>query len=567
MSDIIVLLCRCFGEIDQTIDLEIVREKLTKDSGISSLICADSLCIGRDIDTAISKIKESGGRKVLVGACSVLARGDQVVQKLVDEGIARSDIHLVDLREGCAWIHQNNPDGARQKALNLIDMGLAFLEHKDESDDVSVKINQEVMVIGAGPAGLAAALSLARFGVTVHLLERSSTPGGMLKLISRSYPKDDATSIRLKPYLDELEKTSHVRMYPQSKILSIKGYTGNFTVRFSSEEEELSISPGAIIIASGAMVFLPNGLFRYGEIQNVITQMELETRFKKGNVTAGNTVFIQCVGARCEERPYCSTICCPASIKNAMQIKDDNPDAEVFILHRDVMTPGSVLERYYRKALSKGIQFVRFDKDRPPVIKGDEDIESVEVYDAITGLTRTIESDLVILSTPLIPNHDNHHLAEMLDLQLDRYGFFREIYPMHPLETRMDGIFICGSARWPVSSGQAISQGEAAAMKAASVLCREEVTASTFSRVPGLKFGHARVTTDSCTGCGNCMTVCPFDAIRLQRIDRKYTYVSRVNKMRCKACGNCISVCPNGTMQIPEHNYLSVCEMIEKAFG
>ncbi|MBN2516465.1 MAG: CoB--CoM heterodisulfide reductase iron-sulfur subunit A family protein [Deltaproteobacteria bacterium] len=566
MSEITVLLCRCFGEIDQTISFATVREKLDKDSNISSSICVDSLCIGRDIDAVISQIRESGVKKVLIGACSGLARGDQAVQNLMDRGIARADIHLVDLREGCAWIHRDNPDGASQKALNLIDMGLVFLKNKDESDDVSVTMNPDVMVIGAGPAGLAAALSLGRFGITVHLLERSSTPGGMLKLITRSYPKDDATTPRLEQYLDQIEKSSFVRFYPRSKISSIKGYMGNFKVRFSSGEEEQSITPGAIIIASGAMVFLPNGLFRYGELGNVISQMELETRFKKGNVTVKNAVFIQCVGARCKDRPYCSTICCPSSIKNAIRIREDNPDTNVFILHRDVMTPGNVLEGYYIKALSRGVQFIRFAEDNPPVIKGEKIIEAVEVYDAITGHTRTIESDLVVLSTPLIPNHDNQHLAEMLDLQLDRYGFFREIYPMHPLETRMDGVFICGSARWPVSSGQAITQGEAAAMKAASVVLKGEVRAFTFSRVPGLKFGHARVTPDSCTGCGNCMAVCPFDAIRLQRIDGKYAYVSRVNKMRCKACGNCVSVCPNGTMQMPEHNYLSVCKMIEKAF-
>jgi len=138
---------------------------------------------------------------------------------------------------------------------------------------------------------------------------------------------------------------------------------------------------------------------------------------------------------------------------------------------------------------------------------------------------------------------------------------------MHPMETRMDGVFICGSARWPVSSEQAVVQGEAAAVKALAVLRQTKVNASAFSRVPGAKFGHPHVNTDSCSGCGNCVAVCPFDAICLQRIDGKYSCVSRVNKMRCKACGNCVSVCPNGTMQMPEHNYLSVCGMIETAFG
>jgi heterodisulfide reductase subunit A len=180
-------------------------------------------------------------------------------------------------------------------------------------------------------------------------------------------------------------------------------------------------------------------------------------------------------------------------------------------------------------------------------------------------MKRKLDCDLFVLSTPLVPNDDNVKLAGMLGLQIDRYGFFSEIYPLQPLETRMDGVFICGSARWPVSSDNAIIQGEGAAAKAASLLGRETVSALSLSRVPGEKFGHASVNAEKCTGCGNCVAVCPFDACRLQKMGRKS--ISRINKFKCKACGNCVSVCPNGTVQLPEHDYRAVAAMIKQAFG
>jgi heterodisulfide reductase subunit A len=116
-----------------------------------------------------------------------------------------------------------------------------------------------------------------------------------------------------------------------------------------------------------------------------------------------------------------------------------------------------------------------------------------------------------------------------------------------------------------VSSDNAIIQGEGAAAKAASLLGRETVSALSLSRVPGEKFGHASVNAEKCTGCGNCVAVCPFDACRLQKMGRKS--ISRVNKFKCKACGNCVSVCPNGTVQLPEHDYRAVAAMIKQAFG
>ena len=366
-------------------------------------------------------------------------------------------------------------------------------------------------------------------------------------------------------FVDEADKNPLIHFYAKSKIKSITGFAGDFKVQVSSSAGEHRLRVGAVILANGARVWLPHGLYRYGKLTNVITQMEMERQFIKGPREIKTAVFIQCVGARSCERPYCATMCCPSSLKNAVRIRDENPGAEVFILNRDIMTPGSILEAYYRNALAKGVQFIRFEETNPPEILGSEHVEGVEVFDSINGMKRKLDCDLVVLSTPLVPNDDNVKLAGMLGLQLDRYGFFSEIFPLHPLETRVDGVFICGSARWPVSSGQAIIQGEGAAAKAAALLGRETVSALSLSRVPGEKFGHASVNAEKCTGCGNCVSVCSFDACRLQKMGRKS--ISRVNKLRCKACGNCVSVCPNGTVQLPEHDYWALAAMIKQAFG
>jgi heterodisulfide reductase subunit A len=565
MSGIAVFLCRCFGEVKRVIDLDSLQKEAERHNDVVSSAVCESLCLADDIEKTASRIGESGADKVVIGGCSHLARGGAAVDALVERGIKRSAIGLVDLREACAWIHKDDPERATEKAWDLISMEIAGLHHRRESDDVTVSVCPEAMIVGAGPAGLSAARTLAQMGFKVHLVERGSNPGGMLNLISHVYPSDEKASEKMKTFVDEVDKNSLINFYPKAKINSITGFAGNFNVQVSSSGGEQRLRAGAVILASGARVWLPHGLYRYGKLTNVITQMELERQFIKGPREIKTAVFIQCVGARNHERPYCATMCCPSSLKNAVRIKEENPDARVFILHRDIMTPGSVLEAYYRNALAKGVQFIRFEETNPPEMLGDEHVESVEVFDSISRMKRKLECDLVVLSTPLIPNDDNVKLAHMLGLQVDRYGFFSEIYPLHPLETRMDGVFICGSARWPVSSDNAIVQGEGAAAKAAALLGSKAFSALSLSRVPGEKFGHAAVNAEKCTGCGNCVAVCPFAACRLQKMGRKS--IGRVNKLRCKACGNCVSVCPNGTVQLPEQDYRAVAAMIKQAFG
>lgn len=559
-----VFVCKCFGEIDKTIDMFALQDKLTKNASVSCVTIAETLCLKKDLRRIASVVKGSDVENVLIAACSPLSRGDTIIRGLTREGINLSRIELVDIREGCTWIHSKDRPGASEKAYNLIQMGLTSLEHRQTSQDFYIQVCPEALILGAGPAGLSAALSLARIGFQTHLVEMSNKPGGMLNLISRLYPGNERASEKLKPYLDEVESNPLIKFYPSSKTASVEGVVGDFKGYFTAAKGDYDIRAGVIVIATGSRPFIPHSLYKYGELKNVITQMELEKRLKHGAVQAKKIVFIQCVGARDQYRSYCSTICCPTSLKNAMRLLEGAPDSEICILHRDIMTPGKDLEEYYRNTLSSGVLFIRYDENMPPQITGAEQVEAVEVRDATSNIIRKINADLVVLSTPLIPNKDNGRLAGMLGLKVDRHGFFRGNEPMHPLETVRDGVLICGSGRWPVSSEQAILQGKAAAIKAASILSKGRISASSLGVLPGSTVLRAEVNLRYCTGCGNCVSVCPYEACQIQKKDEAYICV--VNKVKCKGCGSCVAVCPNGAIQIPEDNSFSIAEMLNKSF-
>lgn len=566
MPGVMVFLCRCCGRIPPTVDLSALGEKIDREEGVVAVETRDTICLPEDRAAMLRSFEDSGADRILVAACSPYGKADDVVAKLSAAcGGDRSRVRLVDIREGCAWIHRRDPVGATAKAGDLIRMNLGFLRHGKCSADAVVAVRPECMVVGAGSAGMAAALSIARAGHRVHLVERGAGMGGMLKLLSHVYPTDAGAEEKLKPSLQAISAQPLITLHAKTRVAAATGYAGDFKIRLASGTEETNLHVGAVILATGAGVWLPRGLYRYGELKGVLTLMELERRRKEGEETPRRSVFIQCVGARCPERPYCATFCCPSSIKNAALIKKEDPGAEVTILHRDIMTPGAILERYYRSALEAGVRFIRFAADAPPVVSGEGKIDSVAVFDTINGVKREIAADQVILSTPLVANADHAKLADLFHIGIDRYGFFREDYPLHPLETRQAGVFICGSARWPVASGDAAAQGEGAAMKALAILGRERLSARSLSRLPEGKLGHARIEDGFCSGCGNCVAVCPYEACALQKVGG--AFVSRVNKMRCRACGSCTSVCPNGTIQMPEHNARAVGAMIRRAFS
>jgi heterodisulfide reductase subunit A len=323
-----------------------------------------------------------------------------------------------------------------------------------------------------------------------------------------------------------------------SKVTDVKGFVGNFEVTVDKSGKTDKIPAGAIIVATGAKEWTPDGECGYGTVPGVITQLDLEKRLAKGE-RPKRVVFIQCVGSRQPGREYCSRVCCNTSLKNALRILESSPDATVSILHRDIMSSGTASEHIYRRASEKGVRFMRYGLDRPAKVSRTQNGTVVKVFDETLDEDIHLDTDLVVLATPMVAREDSRDIGKLLKVPLDKFGFFLEAHvKLRPVEFATDGIFVCGAARWPGSVNECISQGMAAAAKAAIPIRRGKVVIEAIT---------AQSDSDKCAACGNCVIACPYEAIEIVESEgRRY---AKVNETQCKGCGTCVAACPNDAMQ------------------
>jgi heterodisulfide reductase subunit A len=247
--------------------------------------------------------------------------------------------------------------------------------------------------------------------------------------------------------------------------------------------------------------------------------------------------MIQCVGSRDEERPYCSRVCCSEAIKNALKIKEINPEANIYILYRDIRTYG-FKEDYYTKARQAGIIFIRYDEEnKPEIIEGTKDILKIRVIDPVLNERLILTADLLVLSVATVPREDNEILAKMLKVPLNEDNFFLEAHvKLRPVDFATEGVFLCGLAHCPKFIEESISQANAAASRACTILSKKEILAE------GIV---ASVNENICGGCGICEVLCPYSAIKVDEEEN----VAKVNEALCKGCGTCCAACPSGAVQ------------------
>jgi heterodisulfide reductase subunit A len=525
--------------------------------------------------------------KVVVASCTPRTHEQLFRSACQEAGLNKYLFEMANIREQCSWVHSREPEKATQKAKDIVRMAVARAVHLQPQEETEVDVKDSSLVIGAGIAGLTAALSLARQGFRVYLVEKEPEMGGNLRRLHKLYPTMQEASEVLNPAVEAVRAQKNIQILESTSIMDVKGYVGNYLVTASKKGEKIEFEVGTIIVASGALDYRPpEGLHQYGVYDRVVTQHEMDQLLSKDAIgSPERVVMIQCVGsrkgeirayeleafamsdtsrilrkilkARKEEGwPYCSRICCMNAIKNAILIKERSPKTDVVILYSDLRIYKEY-EDMYSKARDLEVKFIKFiEEARPEITETPEKRLLVSVYDMLAGREVKFIGDWVVLSTPLVPHKDSVLLARTLKIPLSPEGFLMEAHlKLRPVDTQMDGIFLAGAATGPKDVPESIISAKAAVARAATLMANKKMRAEAIT---------ASVNSDLCRGCGRCEEVCEFKAIELVEVAPKVLN-ARINEISCKGCGTCSVTCPTGAITMKHFNERQVSAMVEAA--
>jgi len=555
-----VFICHCGTNIGGVVDVPSVVEYAR---ALPNVIYAENnlyTCSEGGLASIREKIAEHNLNRVVVAACTPRTHEPLFKNTCEDAGLNRYLFEFVNIREHCSWIHMHAKDDATEKAKQLVAMGVAKVQWLQPQQEYEGDVLKASAVIGGGIAGMTSALSLANQGYEVHLIEREKELGGLVKSVNRLFPTNVDADKVITPIIEKAKANKNIRLHMPAELKDVKGFIGDFDVTIYENGADNVIKVGTIIVATGAQELKPDGFYNYGKMDNVVTQLDLEGKLKQDKKwiddLAGVTM-INCVGCRIPERTYCSRFCCITAIKNAWILREANPKAKVVVLHRDLMAYGVEFEEYYRKAMEAGVLFLRYNLDKPPQIIGKEKPEKIKIHDELTDSHLELPCDMVVLTTPLVSARDNEAVSKMLKVPLGDGMFFLEAHlKLRPVEFATDGVYVAGSARWPVDITESISQGYAAAAKAAIPMSSGKIKVEAITSF---------VNIGECIACGTCVLACPFNAISVVDTDGKMH--AQVNEAMCKGCGTCVATCPSGAIQQKGCTDQQILCMIETLAG
>ncbi len=505
-------------------------------------------CSESGINEIKAAIKEQSLNRVVVASCT-----PRTHEPLFRGTCAEADLNpylfeMVNIRDQCSWVHMQEREEGTHKAKDLIRMGVAKAALLEPQQDIQSEVDPRAMVLGGGISGMTAAMALANRGYEVTLVEKAPELGGLLLKLDKLAPADVDAPELARQQAEMVRGNPNIKVYTSTTVDEVQGYIGHFQVTVTTSGVQQQFPCGIIIVATGADVLKPVGLFGY-DGEKVINQLELEERFRAGTFSARHVVMIQCAGARIEERKYCSRICCMVAIKNAIEIKERSPETTVHVLYRDIQAYGVENEILFQRAKELGVLFIKYDLARPPVVEADR----VVVHHELLGRDLNLPQDLVVLSTPLIAAEDNEKISKQLRVSIDANKFFLEGHvKLKPLDFATDGIYLCGNAHYPATVREAISQALGAASRASIPLAKGVMTVEPIV--------SSLVDEDACRGCGLCVALCPYGALEIVRTEKGRKV--QVIPVACKGCGVCASTCYQHALSINSYTDEQISQQI-----
>lgn len=534
-----VFVCHCGINIGGVADVPAIAEYAKTLPHVEYV--SDNLFTCSEDTQAMMKdaIMEKNLNRVVVASCT--PRTHQVLfrETCREAGLNPYLFEMANIRDQCTWVHMNEPKKATEKAKDLLRMSIARVATLEPLYEVPQTVCQEALVVGGGVAGMTAALGLAEQGFKTCLVERDKEFGGQA-LRLRSTWKDEPVAPHVTQLIKKINDHPLIDVHLDTQVKDVSGTMGNFQSKLMNSDGKVTqIEFGAAVIANGGLAHEPRE-YLYGQDPNVFLSLDLDQAVVKDPKQFKNletALFIQCVGSREPDRPFCSKVCCTHSIHSALKLKELSPEMNVYILYRDIRTYGE-REDLYREARSKGVRFIRYKRENKPVVKKQDGRLRVIVKDQVLMRTMEIDSDLIILASAIIPRDDNDAFSRLFKVPLNQDGFFMEAHAkLRPVEFASAGIFVCGLAHGPKSIDEAISQAQAAVSRACTILSQKE-------RMVG--GAVATVIPERCAICLTCVRACPFG---VPQIDTENA-VAKIDPGACQGCGICASVCPMNAIQV-----------------
>ncbi|OIO87685.1 MAG: hypothetical protein AUK03_17580 [Anaerolineae bacterium CG2_30_64_16] len=544
-----VFICRCEPSIDGVIDTQDVAGFAET---LSNVVHTERLafgCIEPDLDRIRQAIEAHGLNRVVVAGCSPRTHESLFQRVIRQAGLNPYLLAMANIREQCAWVHESQPALATRKAKELVRMavdrvGLAQPVHK-----LHLKPTNQALIIGGGVAGMQAALSIADAGYNVTLVERQAQLGGNLRHIY--YVAEGQNPQRLlRDLINRVRGHERIQVLTRSEVKTHTGRTGDFraviATRAGDGDVKTEMRHAVTIVTTGGEEWRGE-IYLLGQDERVVTQLDLEeiivhrpeqvAEFKQ-------VVMIQCVHPPTETE-YCSRICCTNTMKNALRVKMLNPDCQVYVLYKNMITYG-FREQYYTEARRRGVIFLRYDEDHMPQVarRPDGQLE-VRAWEQVFGREMCLSPDLVALSMAIVPSPGAAELARILNVPLSIEGFFQEAHlKMRPMDFMEEGIFMAGMAHYPKFIEETIINAQATAGRAITLLAKKP-----------LYFGGpvAVVDPEKCVGCLTCVRTCPFE---IPKIQADLTGVggiigaAYIEPALCQGCGTCTAECPAKAIQL-----------------